>query len=115
VSTSGALQRIERPIRNHIRFIRLKKFSDRLSGFILSTAPVGNTFNYKPFLIARLVRIYPMLMVCLIIAADIPPTNLISVLTTLLPVNVSGGVGNTLAAMFWAVAVEFQCYLFFLF
>jgi hypothetical protein len=32
VSTSGALQRIKRLIRNHIRFIGFKKFPDRLLG-----------------------------------------------------------------------------------
>jgi hypothetical protein len=32
VSTSGALQRIRRPTRNHIRFIGLKNFSDRFLG-----------------------------------------------------------------------------------
>src|SRR6516225_2804437 len=35
-STSRALQRIKRPTMNHIRFIRLKNFSDRLLGNVLN-------------------------------------------------------------------------------
>jgi peptidoglycan/LPS O-acetylase OafA/YrhL len=38
-----------------------------LSGFILSLRAIGNTVNYKPFLIARILRIYPMLVICLLV------------------------------------------------
>jgi peptidoglycan/LPS O-acetylase OafA/YrhL len=84
-----------------------------LSGFILSLGAVGNTVSYKPFLVARILRIYPMLVVCLLVGLHVSPSNLISFLTTLLPVNVPGGVTGSFTAMLWAVAIEFQCYLIF--
>jgi hypothetical protein len=84
-----------------------------LSGFILSLGAIGNTVGYKPFLIARFLRIYPMLVVCLVVAISVRPTSLVSQITTLLPVNASGGVDSPFTSMFWAVALEFQCYLIF--
>ncbi len=87
-----------------------------LSGFILSLGVIGNSLSYGRFLIARILRIYPMLVVCLIIAISAGSSNLINVLTTALPFNgaaVTGSIHGPLSAMFWAVAVEFQCYLIF--
>jgi peptidoglycan/LPS O-acetylase OafA/YrhL len=87
-----------------------------LSGFILTLGAVGNSVSYKPFLIARILRIYPMLLVCLVVAINVGSSNLINVLTTVLPFNgaaVTGGIPGSFSAMFWAVAVEFQCYLIF--
>jgi peptidoglycan/LPS O-acetylase OafA/YrhL len=84
-----------------------------LSGFILSLGAIGNTVSFKPFIIARALRIYPMLMVCLLVASSIRQSNLMSFLTTLLPVNTSGGIDDAFVALLWAVAVEFQCYLIF--
>jgi len=84
-----------------------------LSGFILSLGAVGNRIAYKPFLTARILRICPMLVACLLVATNVRPTTLANFLTTLLSVNVSAGTANSFVAMFWAVAVEFQCYLIF--
>src|SRR5260370_24418131 len=87
-----------------------------LSGFILTLGALGNSVSYKPFLIARILRIYPMLLLCLVVAINVGSSNLINVLTTVLPFNgaaVTGGIPGSFSAMFWAVAVEFQCYLIF--
>jgi peptidoglycan/LPS O-acetylase OafA/YrhL len=84
-----------------------------LSGFILSLGAVGNRINYKSFLIARILRIYPMLLVYLVVAMHVSSGNILNVLTSLLPLNSSGGLGSSFAAMFWAVAIELQCYLIF--
>ena len=84
-----------------------------LSGFILSLGAIGNKIHYKEFLVARILRLYPMLIVCLLVAVQVTGSNLTSLLTSLLPVNAQGGVGGSFAALFWAVAVEFQCYLVF--
>lgn len=84
-----------------------------LSGFILSLGAIGNSIDYKSFLIARIFRIYPMLTVCLLAAIHATPTNLSSLLTSFFPLNIAGAKANNFAAMFWAVAVEFQCYLVF--
>ena len=81
-----------------------------LSGFILSLGAIGNTVHYKRFLIARLLRIYPLLLVCLVLAS---PSYLTSLLTFRLPTTASVGSGSAFTSMFWAVAVEFQCYLIF--
>lgn len=84
-----------------------------LSGFILATGAIGSTVNYRSFIFARILRIYPMLIVCLVAAVSVHPVTILNVLTSLLPLNVSGGVMQTTSGMFWAVAVEFQCYLIF--
>jgi peptidoglycan/LPS O-acetylase OafA/YrhL len=47
------------------------------------------------------------------VAASSSPTNLIAVITSLLPLNLGEGVGGAFTTMFWAVAIEFQCYLVF--
>jgi peptidoglycan/LPS O-acetylase OafA/YrhL len=88
-----------------------------LSGFILTVGTAGKTISYKEFMIARILRIYPMLLVCLVFAINLGGSaTMIGVLTTALPFNVaavSGGIPGSFTAMFWAVAVEFQCYLIF--
>ncbi|UQE03285.1 acyltransferase (plasmid) [Bradyrhizobium japonicum] len=84
-----------------------------LSGFILTTGAIGGAIDYRSFLVARILRIYPMLIVCLVVAASVKPVSILNVLTSLLPFNVAGGVDQSLSGMFWAVAVEFQCYLVF--
>src|SRR5438552_1552932 len=87
-----------------------------LSGLILSIGVIGNRVAYKEFLISRVLRIYPMLLVCLVLAVNVGSSNLNSILTTVLPLNtatVSGGIPGPFTAMAWAVAVEFQCYLIF--
>ena len=87
-----------------------------LSGFILSLGAIGNQVKYSSFLIARLLRIYPLLIVFWLVASRVEqgPVDILKVLTTLIPFNVpSGGLTNGFVAMFWAVAIEFQCYLIF--
>jgi peptidoglycan/LPS O-acetylase OafA/YrhL len=84
-----------------------------LSGFILATGAIGKSVDYRSFLIARILRIYPMLLVCLVAAASVHPVTILNVLTSLLPFNVSGGITQAMSGMFWAVAIEFQCYLIF--
>jgi peptidoglycan/LPS O-acetylase OafA/YrhL len=84
-----------------------------LSGFILSLGAIGKAIDFRKFLAARVLRIYPMFMVCLVVAASSSPTNLIAVITSLLPLNLGEGVGGSFTSMFWAVAIEFQCYLVF--
>jgi peptidoglycan/LPS O-acetylase OafA/YrhL len=84
-----------------------------LSGFILSIGTIGRLISYRLFLTARALRIYPLMIVFLVVGASANPSNITSVLTSALPLNVAGGVGGTFTAMFWAVAVEFQCYLVF--
>lgn len=80
-----------------------------LSGFVLSLGAIGNRVAYKPFLIARALRICPMLIVCLAVAVHTGPNGIASVLL----LNVSGGASSVFTATFWAVAIEFQCYLVF--
>jgi peptidoglycan/LPS O-acetylase OafA/YrhL len=85
-----------------------------LSGFILSLGAVGRRVQYRPFLVARILRIYPMLVVCVLVAMQLNPGNLVRVLTSLLPVTPTpGGIDGSFTTMFWAVAIEFQCYLVF--
>jgi peptidoglycan/LPS O-acetylase OafA/YrhL len=84
-----------------------------LSGFILSIGCIGNKISYPRFILSRICRIYPILVVCLAIAASINPNTILAIFSSLLPLNVTGSVGGTLTTMFWAVWVEFQCYLVF--
>jgi peptidoglycan/LPS O-acetylase OafA/YrhL len=51
--------------------------------------------------------------VCLIAAAFYSHANLTGFLITLPPIDLPGRVDNQFTAMFWAVHVEFQCYLVF--
>ena len=62
---------------------------------------------------ARVLRLYPMLVVCLLVSSQIVPTSLLGFRKNLLPLTMPGQIGNPLTAMFWAVYVEFQCYLLF--
>jgi peptidoglycan/LPS O-acetylase OafA/YrhL len=54
-----------------------------------------------------------MLIVCLVVGLHTTVSDLSMFFTMLIPVNVPGGSSSRFAAMFWAVAVEFQCYLIF--
>jgi len=84
-----------------------------LSGFILSLGTIDNAVSYRRFLIARILRIYPLLIVMLTVAAYLGGGSLISFATALLPLNMASGLSSSFAAMNWAVAIEFQCYLVF--
>ncbi len=87
-----------------------------LSGFILSIGVVGSRIRYSSFLLARILRIYPLLIVFLLVASRVEqgPSDILKFFTSLLPLNVPAGeLTNGFVGMFWAVAVEFQCYLVF--
>lgn len=84
-----------------------------LSGFILSLGAVGNRVLYKEFLTARVLRLYPMLIVCLIAGALYSHAAWRAILATLPPIDLPGRVDNQFTGIFWAVYVEFQCYLVF--
>lgn len=84
-----------------------------LSGFILATGAINRSINYKIFLLARILRIYPLLILYVLVAIPTTSAGLLSLLATLLPFGTSGSIASPFTAMFWAVAVEFQCYLIF--
>lgn len=84
-----------------------------LSGFILSLGAVGNRVLYKGFLAARVLRLYPMLIVCLIAGTLYSHAGWQAFLMTLPPIDLPGRVDNQFTGIFWAVYVEFQCYLVF--
>ncbi|HEV2676081.1 MAG TPA: acyltransferase [Aliidongia sp.] len=84
-----------------------------LSGFILSIGTVGRPMSYGKFLLARILRIYPLLLVFAIVAFAVAPTDLSNMIATIQPFGASNAQRGNLVAMFWAVAVEFQCYLIF--
>ena len=84
-----------------------------LSGFILALGAVGNNVRYGQFLLARILRIYPLLIVFAVVASFVTPTNILTFLTSVLLFNLPGGITNSFSYMFWAVAIEFQCYLIF--
>jgi peptidoglycan/LPS O-acetylase OafA/YrhL len=85
-----------------------------LSGFILARGAIGNGIRFGPFLTARALRIYPMMLLCLLAAISAHTVSAAAVIEFLLPVNAHNGeyAGN-LTGMFWAVKVELQCYLLF--
>jgi peptidoglycan/LPS O-acetylase OafA/YrhL len=84
-----------------------------LSGFVLSLGAIGRRIEYRRFVLARVLRIYPVLLVMLTIGYVIHPVSLVGLLGSLPPLNTAGSVPGSSTAMFWAVAVEFQCYLIF--
>jgi peptidoglycan/LPS O-acetylase OafA/YrhL len=85
-----------------------------LSGFILARGAIGNEVRYGPFLIARAWRIYPMMLLCLVVAVSAREgASLAEVAGIILPILPVGGLSTHLTAMLWAVTVELQCYLLF--
>lgn len=84
-----------------------------LSGFVLSLGAVGRKISYGRFLLARILRIYPVLIACWIATFAGRQTDLASMIATLLPLSIGDSMHGYFSAMFWAVAVEFQCYLVF--
>ncbi len=84
-----------------------------LSGFILSVGALDNVVDYRRFLWARILRIYPVFLLLLVAASAASHATIGQFFSSLLPLPVEGGVQTPLTSMFWAVAVEFQCYLVF--
>jgi peptidoglycan/LPS O-acetylase OafA/YrhL len=87
-----------------------------LSGFILTIGCVGREIDYRKFLLSRILRLYP-LYICFLafsVSANRGGFNLSSTVQALLQLsNFPGAPGSDLTSMFWAVSVEFQCYLIF--
>ena len=87
-----------------------------LSGFILSLGTLGRRIEYFKFIWARTLRIYPLLIVCLAAAVLVRPWGSVSLYTifiSLIPLSVAGNLQSIFTVMFWAVTIEFQCYLLF--
>jgi peptidoglycan/LPS O-acetylase OafA/YrhL len=84
-----------------------------LSGFILTYGMLDKTLSYGKFALARILRIYPMLIVCLIAAVATGIVDQIQILNSLLPISPLAIVSSPFTAMFWAVKVELQCYVLF--
>ncbi|MFM0031179.1 acyltransferase [Paraburkholderia madseniana] len=86
-----------------------------LSGFILTRISIGKEINYRSFVFNRVLRIYPLYIVMLFIAAFSGGRHMdfVSLLALLSPV---GNLGNVILPKFphiWTIAVEFQFYLIF--
>ena len=87
-----------------------------LSGFILSLGTIDKGIAYFKFIWARVLRLYPLLIVCLAAAVLTKPWGSVSLYTifiSLIPISVAGNLQSVFTAMFWAVTIEFQCYLLF--
>lgn len=88
-----------------------------LSGFVLTVGVVGQTVDYRKFLVNRLLRIYPLYLVCLFLGLAMMPSaaTLHNIVFAVLPLaNMPNSLTNMpFTAMFWTVAVEFQIYLVF--
>lgn len=84
-----------------------------LSGFILSVGVLDKTIDYGRFILARVLRIYPLMMLCLMLAVATTGSDLLAFLNSALPIDPRNQISSPFVAMFWAVKVEFQCYLLF--
>jgi peptidoglycan/LPS O-acetylase OafA/YrhL len=84
-----------------------------LSGFILSVGILDKTLDYGRFVLARVLRIYPMLLLCLMLAVATTGADLLAFLNSALPIDPRTAIASPFTAMFWAVKVELQCYLLF--
>ena len=84
-----------------------------LSGFVLSLGALGRRIEYGRFLLARILRIYPVLVVLLIAAYSSHPRSAGDFIATLLPLNATDAIRGPFTGMFWTVDVEFLCYLAF--
>jgi peptidoglycan/LPS O-acetylase OafA/YrhL len=86
-----------------------------LSGFILTRISLGQQIDYKAFIYNRVLRIYPLYLTMVFIAAfsggrHIDPISFIALIS---PV---GNLGNVMLPKFphmWTISVEFQFYLIF--
>jgi peptidoglycan/LPS O-acetylase OafA/YrhL len=87
-----------------------------MSGFLFTRSALGKEVEYRSFIKNRLLRIYPLLMLLVVVELAINTQltlqNLVFIIlpTGYLPSVASMGV---VGSMFWAVAVEFQFYLVF--
>jgi len=84
-----------------------------LSGFILTYGMLDKQLSLGNFLLARILRIYPMLLLCLAAAVSTGIIDQMQILNSLLPISPLAIVPSPFTAMFWAVKIELQCYLLF--
>lgn len=86
-----------------------------LSGYILSRGAIGNTIHYGHFIAARALRIYPVYILLLAAALLTGGGGIALFFSSVLPLPaaMNGIVASPFSSMFWAVLVEFQCYLVF--
>lgn len=87
-----------------------------LSGFIFTWGAWQRTVEWRPFMLNRLLRIYPLYIVTILLALALNPKAfaLDGLVAMLLPLaTVKKLEAGPLVGMSWAVAVEFQFYLLF--
>ncbi|WP_210270022.1 acyltransferase family protein [Aureimonas mangrovi] len=84
-----------------------------LSGFVLANGLFGRDVRYPLFIAARVVRLYPLMLTMTLAAAASLQLSSVDVLSSLLPLPSYQPLPSPFTAMFWAVMVEFQCYLLF--
>lgn len=86
-----------------------------LSGFILTRISVGKQIDYKSFITNRILRIYPLYLLMLLVAAYSGGRHMdiLSMLALVLPIGVVAGVTLPKFPHIWTIAVEFQFYLAF--
>jgi peptidoglycan/LPS O-acetylase OafA/YrhL len=86
-----------------------------LSGFIMARIAMGKQINYRSFIYNRILRIYPLYLVMIFVAAFSGGRHVdpISFIALVLPI---ANLGNVVLPKFphiWTIAVEFQFYLAF--
>lgn len=86
-----------------------------MSGYILSMGAIGKQIDYGRFVIARILRIYPVYLLFLAAAMFTSGDSISVFFSSLLPLPLAHTmiVSSPFSSMFWAVLVEFQCYLLF--
>lgn len=86
-----------------------------MSGYILSMGAIGKQIDYGRFIIARILRIYPIYLLLLSVAMFTTGANISVLIGSLVPLPLAHTVivSSPFSSMFWAVLVEFQCYLLF--
>lgn len=86
-----------------------------MSGYILSTGAIGKHIDYGRFIIARILRIYPVYLLLLAVAMLTSSAGITVFFSSVLPLPLAHTmiVSSPFSSMFWAVLVEFQCYLLF--
>jgi peptidoglycan/LPS O-acetylase OafA/YrhL len=86
-----------------------------LSGFILTRISLGKEIIYRQFLYNRLLRIYPLYVFAVAIAAYTAGRHMdfISIVSMLSTVGIVANVNLPRFQQIWTIAVEFQFYLIF--
>jgi peptidoglycan/LPS O-acetylase OafA/YrhL len=86
-----------------------------LSGFILSKIAIDNDISYKPFIVNRILRIYPLYILALAVAVYTGGRHMdfISIVSMLSTVGLVANVNLPKFPQIWTIAVEFQFYLIF--